>query len=51
MILFFIDSSLDKKYYGNKLFSSFKAHFFKELGIFYVLNPKGHFIKINPTTQ
>ncbi|MCW1559235.1 hypothetical protein OLT15_08970, partial [Campylobacter jejuni] len=23
----FINSSLDKKYYGNKLFSSFKAHF------------------------
>ncbi|EBF6000133.1 hypothetical protein FI345_09360, partial [Campylobacter jejuni] len=35
MILFFIDSSFDKKHYGNKLFSSFKAHFFKELGIFY----------------
>lgn len=47
MILFFINSSSDKKYYGNKLFSSFKAHFFKELGIFYALNPKGRFIKIN----
>ncbi|MCR6576197.1 hypothetical protein CINS5915_07450, partial [Campylobacter insulaenigrae] len=51
MILFFIDSSLDKKHYGNKLFSSFKAHFFKELGIFYALNPKGHFIKINPKSK
>ncbi|HED1027840.1 TPA: hypothetical protein R4O20_001856 [Campylobacter jejuni] len=51
MILFFIDSSLDKKYYGNKLFSSFKAHFFKELGIFYVLSPKGRFIKINPKSK
>ncbi|HAN0692152.1 TPA: hypothetical protein IEE00_001745, partial [Campylobacter jejuni] len=51
MILFFIDSSLDKKYYGNKLFSSFKAHFFKELGIFYALNPKGRFIKINPKSK
>lgn len=47
MILFFINSSSDKKYYGNKLFSSFQAHFFKELGIFYALNPKGRFIKIN----
>lgn len=47
MILFFTNSSSDKKYYGNKLFSSFKAHFFKELGIFYALNPKGRFIKIN----
>ncbi|EJS9141992.1 hypothetical protein NXE40_001670, partial [Campylobacter jejuni] len=51
MILFFIDSSLDKKYYGNKLFSSFKAHFFKELGIFYALSPKGRFIKINPKSK
>ncbi|HEB9357006.1 TPA: hypothetical protein RZK35_001751 [Campylobacter coli] len=51
MILFFIDSSLDKKYYGNKLFSSFKAHFFKELGIFYALNPKGRFIKIIPKSK
>ncbi|EPR9480283.1 hypothetical protein ACU9ZM_001706 [Campylobacter jejuni] len=51
MILFFIDSSLDKKYYGNKLFSSFKAHFFKELGIFYALSPKGCFIKINPKSK
>ncbi|HDZ4273887.1 TPA: hypothetical protein RTB45_001845 [Campylobacter jejuni] len=51
MILFFIDSSFDKKYYGNKLFSSFKAHFFKELGIFYALNPKGRFIKINPKSK
>ncbi|MCR6571516.1 hypothetical protein, partial [Campylobacter insulaenigrae] len=51
MILFFIDSSLDKKHYGNKLFSSFKAHFFKELGIFYALNPKGRFIKINPKSK
>lgn len=51
MILFFIDSSLDKKYYGNKLFSSFKAHFFKELGIFYTLSPKGRFIKINPKSK
>lgn len=51
MILFFIDSSFDKKRYGNKLFSSFKAHFFKELGIFYALNPKGHFIKINPKSK
>ncbi|HEB7570797.1 TPA: hypothetical protein RZH71_001960, partial [Campylobacter coli] len=51
MILFFIDSSLDKKYYGNKLFSSFKAHFFKELGIFYALNPKGRFIKIIPKNK
>lgn len=47
MILFFINSSSDKNYYGNKLFSSFQAHFFKELGIFYALNPKGRFIKIN----
>lgn len=47
MILFFIDSSFDKKHYGNKLFSSFKAHFFKELGIFYALNPKGRFMKVN----
>ncbi|EKQ0706523.1 TPA: hypothetical protein R8J11_001657 [Campylobacter jejuni] len=51
MILFFIDSNLDKKYYGNKLFSSFKAHFFKELGIFYALSPKGRFIKINPKSK
>lgn len=51
MILFFINSSLDKKYYGNKLFSSFKAHFFKELGIFYALSPKGRFIKINPKSK
>ncbi len=51
MILFFIDSSSDKKYYGNKLFSSFKAHFFKELGIFYALNPKGRFIKIIPKNK
>ncbi|HDV7391262.1 TPA: hypothetical protein RJ286_001682, partial [Campylobacter jejuni] len=51
MILFFINSSFDKKHYGNKLFSSFKAHFFKELGIFYALNPKGHFIKINPKSK
>nr|WP_251820978.1 hypothetical protein [Campylobacter jejuni] len=51
MILFFIDSSFDKKYYGNKLFSSFKAHFFKELGIFYALSPKGRFIKINPKSK
>ncbi|WP_257929848.1 hypothetical protein UPTC5117_00922 [Campylobacter lari] len=51
MILFFINSSFDKKHYGNKLFSSFKAHFFKELGIFYTLNPKGHFIKINPKSK
>ncbi|MCR8705941.1 hypothetical protein CAMP5121_07665 [Campylobacter sp. 2352 PW] len=51
MILFFINSSFDKKHYGNKLFSSFKAHFFKELGIFYALNPKGHFIKINPKNK
>ncbi|EAL1387777.1 hypothetical protein B6874_09165, partial [Campylobacter jejuni] len=51
MILFFIDSSLDKKYYGNKLFSGFKAHFFKELGIFYALSPKGRFIKINPKSK
>ncbi|EFV4341122.1 hypothetical protein HRB34_001732, partial [Campylobacter jejuni] len=51
MILFFIDSSLDKKYYDNKLFSSFKAHFFKELGIFYALSPKGRFIKINPKSK
>lgn len=51
MILFFIDSSLDKKYYSNKLFSSFKAHFFKELGIFYALSPKGRFIKINPKSK
>ncbi|EPJ2183880.1 hypothetical protein ACTFTC_001797 [Campylobacter jejuni] len=51
MILFFIDSSLDKKYYGNKLFSSFKAHFFKELGIFYALSSKGRFIKINPKSK
>uniref|UniRef100_UPI0024328275 hypothetical protein n=1 Tax=Campylobacter insulaenigrae TaxID=260714 RepID=UPI0024328275 len=51
MILFFIDSSFDKKHYGNKLFSSFKAHFFKELGIFYALNPKGRFIKINPKSK
>ncbi|EAJ5687314.1 hypothetical protein MNG75_001570 [Campylobacter lari] len=51
MILFFINSSFDKKHYGNKLFSSFKVHFFKELGIFYALNPKGHFIKINPKSK
>ncbi|MCW1361124.1 hypothetical protein OLQ22_09035 [Campylobacter jejuni] len=51
MILFFINSSSDKKHYGNKLFSSFKAHFFKELGIFYALNPKGRFIKINPKSK
>ncbi|BEK02745.1 hypothetical protein B10632_18550 (plasmid) [Campylobacter jejuni] len=51
MILFFIDSSFDKKHYGNKLFSSFKAHFFKELGIFYALSPKGRFIKINPKSK
>lgn len=51
MILFFIDSSFDKKHYGNKLFSSFKAHFFKELGIFYALNPKERFIKINPESK
>ncbi|HEH5492038.1 TPA: hypothetical protein SHD56_001801, partial [Campylobacter coli] len=51
MILFFINSSSDKKYYGNKLFSSFKAHFFKELGIFYALNPKGRFIKIIPKNK
>ncbi|EAJ1270494.1 hypothetical protein A0Y74_07640 [Campylobacter lari] len=51
MILFFINSSFDKKHYSNKLFSSFKAHFFKELGIFYALNPKGHFIKINPKSK
>ncbi|MCW1353456.1 hypothetical protein OLQ25_09205 [Campylobacter jejuni] len=51
MILFFINSSSDKKYYGNKLFSSFKAHFFKELGIFYALNPKGRFIKINSKSK
>ncbi|TXE84206.1 hypothetical protein FPD46_01325 [Campylobacter peloridis] len=51
MILFFINSSFGKKHYGNKLFSSFKAHFFKELGIFYALNPKGHFIKINPQSK
>ena len=51
MILFFADSSFDKKHYGNKLFSSFKAHFFKELGIFYALNPKGRFIKINPKSK
>ncbi|EBF5729068.1 hypothetical protein FI378_09275, partial [Campylobacter coli] len=36
---------------GNKLFSSFKAHFFKELGIFYALSPKGRFIKINPKSK
>lgn len=51
MILFFINSSFDTKYYGNKLFSSFKAHFFKELGIFYALNPKGRFIKIIPKNK
>lgn len=51
MILFFINSSSDKNYYGNKLFSSFKAHFFKELGIFYALNPKGRFIKIIPKNK
>ncbi|ARJ56685.1 hypothetical protein [Campylobacter cuniculorum] len=51
MILFFIDSNFDKKHYGNKLFSSFKAHFFKELGIFYALSPKGRFIKINPKSK
>lgn len=51
MILFFINSSSDKKYYGNKLFSSFQAHFFKELGIFYALNPKGRFIKIIPKNK
>ena len=51
MILFFIDSNFDKKHYGNKLFSSFKVHFFKELGIFYALSPKGRFIKINPKSK
>lgn len=29
MILFFIDSSLDKKYYGNKLFLVLKHIFLK----------------------
>lgn len=51
MILFFIDSGFEKRYYSNKLFSSLKAHFFKELGIFYVLGPKGRFIKINPKSK
>nr|WP_245892652.1 hypothetical protein [Helicobacter valdiviensis] len=50
MILFFVSVGLDKKHYGNNLFRSFTMNFYKELGIFYALKPRGHFMKINPNS-
>lgn len=47
MVLFFINLVFDARPLGGSLFNSFKINFYKELGIFYALQPKGNFRKIN----